>query len=48
MRKVSLIGNSLAYLLSQKQKRETADVRVASKKVSLIGNSLAYLLSQKQ
>jgi len=47
MRKTSLIGNSLAYLLSQKQKRPTADVRVVSKKTSLIGNSLAYLLSQK-
>jgi hypothetical protein len=30
MRKVSLIGNSLAYLLCQEQKCATADVRVIS------------------
>ena len=48
MRNTSQIGNSLAYLLSQNQKRTTADVRVVSKKISSIGNSLAYLLSHKQ
>ena len=48
MRKVSPIGNSLAYLLTHKQERATADVRVVSKKTSSIGNSLAYLLSHKQ
>ena len=31
MRQVSVIGNSLAYLLCQEQKRATADVRVVSK-----------------
>jgi hypothetical protein len=48
MRKVSPIGNSLAYLLTQKQKPVPADVHLVSKKMSLTGNSLAYLLSQKQ
>ena len=48
MRQVSVIGNSLAYLLCQKQKRARADVYVVSKKASLIGNSLAYLLCQEQ
>jgi hypothetical protein len=46
MHKTSSIGNSLAYLLSQKQNPTTTDVRVVSKKT--IGNSLAYLLSHKQ
>ena len=48
MRNTSQIGNSLAYLLSQNQKRATAGVSVVSKKTSQIGNSLAYLLSHKQ
>ena len=46
MRKVNPIGNSLAYLLTQKQERATADVHVVSKKTSVIGNSLAYLLTK--
>ena len=48
MRNTTQTGNSLAYLLSQNQKRATADVRVVSKKTTQIGNSLAYLLSHKQ
>jgi hypothetical protein len=48
MHNTSQIGNSLAYLLSQNQKRATGDVVVVSKKTSRIGNSLAYLLSHKQ
>jgi hypothetical protein len=40
--------NSLAYLLSQNQKRAAADIRADSKKTGQIGNSLAYLLSHKQ
>ena len=44
MRNTSQIGNSLAYLLSQKQ----ADVHVVSQKTRKVGNSLAYLLSHKQ
>jgi len=46
MRKTNVTGNSLAYLLSQEQKRATADIRVVSKKTDVIGNSLAYLLSR--
>ena len=47
MRKVSPIGNSLAYLLTQKQKPVPADVHaVSKKKTSVIGNSLAYLLTK--
>ena len=46
MRKVSPIGNSLAYLLTQKQKPVPADVHAVSKKTSVIGNSLAYLLTK--
>ena len=45
MRNTSQIGNSLAYLLTQKQKRAPADVHMVAKKISLTGNSLAYLLS---
>jgi hypothetical protein len=48
MRDASQVGNSLAYLLSQNQKRTTADVHLVSKKTSQVGNSLAYLLSHKQ
>jgi len=44
MRKINVTGNSLAYLLSQHQKRATADVGGVSKKADVIGNSLAYLL----
>ena len=44
MRTTSRIGNSLAYLLSQKH----ADVHVVSKKTGRVGNSLAYLLSHMQ
>jgi hypothetical protein len=47
MHKVSLTGNSLAYLLCQKPVTLT-NRRPQMHKVSLIGNSLAYLLCQKQ
>ena len=43
---ISPIGNSLAYLLTQKQKPVQADVHAVSKKTSVIGNSLAYLLTK--
>ena len=46
MRNTSQIGNSLAYLLTQKQKPVQADVHAVSKKTSVIGNSLAYLLTK--
>ena len=39
MRNTSQIGNSLAYLLTQKQKPVPADVHAVSKKTSVIGNS---------
>jgi hypothetical protein len=48
MRNTTQTGNSLAFLLSQNQKRTTVDVRGAAKRTSPIGNSLAYLLSHKQ
>jgi hypothetical protein len=47
MRNLSLIGNSLAYLLRQNKARATSR-RTQMRKASLIGNSLAYLLRQEQ